>query len=214
MASVVMHSAAWLVVIPELEQRMKKHMSLKEAMASIKIEECPNGYRVFTPAGWAEYDAWGYRTVVSGIPEFLPEFIRLRKDDKPVKDDFSERVGDSVDGIISNAVRNSADQEAKVQTDGIIPLVRNPDGSLGFNVVGGQTYINEAYINKGGIHGWKISRAIQEDKQTREGKEAATHTAAVRISVETPESEDEKLTSRIREVIRQEKQKGGMLWRW
>jgi hypothetical protein len=150
---------------------MKKHMSLKTAMSSIKVEECPNGYRVFTPAGWAEYDAWGHRTVVSGIPEFLPEFIRLRKDDKPVKDDFSERVSDSVDGIMTNAMCNSGEK-----------------------------------------YGWKISRAIQEDKQTREGKTSTSYT--VSISVETPEAEDEKLTSKVREIIRRERQKGGMLWRW
>jgi hypothetical protein len=167
-----MHSVAWLVVIPELEQRMKKHMSLEAAMASIKIEECPNGYRVFTPAGWAEYDMWGYRTVVSGIPEFLPKFIRLRKDEKPVKDDLSDRISDNLDGIITNAIANNGEK-----------------------------------------YGWKISRAIQEDKQTREGK-AATHSAQARISVETPESADEKLTAKIRQVIRQEQQKGGMLWRW
>ena len=49
-----------------------KHLSLRDVMASMSITNNSDGYEVSNAAGSAQYDAWGLRTTVNGIPEYFP----------------------------------------------------------------------------------------------------------------------------------------------
>lgn len=49
-----------------------KHLSLRDVMASMSIINNSDGYEVSNAAGSAQYDAWGLRTTVNGIPEYFP----------------------------------------------------------------------------------------------------------------------------------------------
>ncbi|MGQ7806776.1 hypothetical protein ACUN3I_14270 [Hafnia alvei] len=49
-----------------------KHLSLKDVMLTMKITVMDNGYQITNPAGTAQYDAWGSRATVNGIPEYFP----------------------------------------------------------------------------------------------------------------------------------------------
>lgn len=49
-----------------------KHLSLRNVMASMSITVNGDGFEVTNPAGTAQYDAWGSRTTVIGIPEYFP----------------------------------------------------------------------------------------------------------------------------------------------
>jgi len=49
-----------------------KHLSLKDVMASMRITNNSDGYEISNAAGSAQYDAWGLRTTVNGIPEYFP----------------------------------------------------------------------------------------------------------------------------------------------
>ncbi|MCK2179028.1 hypothetical protein MUN35_04815 [Hafnia paralvei] len=49
-----------------------KHLTLRDVMASMSITNNSDGYEVSNAAGSAQYDAWGLRTTVNGIPEYFP----------------------------------------------------------------------------------------------------------------------------------------------
>ncbi|MCK2180133.1 hypothetical protein MUN35_10515 [Hafnia paralvei] len=49
-----------------------KHLSLRDVMVSMSITNNSDGYEVMNAAGSAQYDAWGLRTTVNGIPEYFP----------------------------------------------------------------------------------------------------------------------------------------------
>lgn len=49
-----------------------KHLTLRDVMASMSITNNSDGYEVTNAAGSAQYDAWGLRTTVNGIPEYFP----------------------------------------------------------------------------------------------------------------------------------------------
>ncbi|WP_367376591.1 hypothetical protein [Hafnia alvei] len=49
-----------------------KHLSLKDVMLTMKVTVMDNGYQITNPAGTAQYDAWGSRMNVNGIPEYFP----------------------------------------------------------------------------------------------------------------------------------------------
>lgn len=49
-----------------------KHLTLRDVMASMSITNNSDGYEVMNAAGSAQYDAWGLRTTVNGIPEYFP----------------------------------------------------------------------------------------------------------------------------------------------
>lgn len=60
-----------------------KHPSLKDVMQRFTITAHENGYEVSNPAGTAQYDAWGARTTVNGIPEYFPSSISVKNGTKP-----------------------------------------------------------------------------------------------------------------------------------
>jgi hypothetical protein len=130
------------------------------------------------------------------------------------KEDVDPAVIDNVDAIIENAIANDADIKRIQINETLNQAIRDGDA---FIVDDGQVFISESFIRNGEKYGWKIGSLIPRwntEPPKQEEKEVATHSTQVRISVETPESADEKLAAKIREVIRQEQQKGGMLWRW
>ena len=54
-----------------------KRVTLKEANKSLRIIVKETGYELHSGAGFAEYDAFGYRGKVNGIPEFFPDRIAI-----------------------------------------------------------------------------------------------------------------------------------------
>lgn len=53
-----------------------KHLSLKDVMATLKVTIKADGYELSSPAGSANYDAWGSRTTVNGVPEYFPLMLQ------------------------------------------------------------------------------------------------------------------------------------------
>lgn len=60
-----------------------KQLQLKDAMQRFTITAHENGYEVSNQAGTAQYDAWGARTTVNGIPEYFPRSISVKDGTKP-----------------------------------------------------------------------------------------------------------------------------------
>lgn len=60
-----------------------KQLQLKDVMQRFTITAHENGYEVSNPAGTAQYDAWGARTTVNGIPEYFPRSISVKDGTKP-----------------------------------------------------------------------------------------------------------------------------------
>ncbi|WP_159872882.1 MULTISPECIES: hypothetical protein [unclassified Raoultella] len=54
-----------------------KRVTLKEANKSLCIVVKETGYELHSGAGFAEYDAFGCRGKVNGIPEFFPDRIAI-----------------------------------------------------------------------------------------------------------------------------------------
>lgn len=54
-----------------------KRITLEEANKSLRIIVKETGYELHSGAGFAEYDAFGYRGKVNGIPEFFPDRIAI-----------------------------------------------------------------------------------------------------------------------------------------
>ncbi|QRU52036.1 hypothetical protein [Klebsiella oxytoca] len=54
-----------------------KRITLKEANKSLLIIVKETGYELHSGAGFAEYDAFGCRGKVNGIPEFFPDRIAI-----------------------------------------------------------------------------------------------------------------------------------------
>lgn len=52
-------------------------VTLKEANKSLRIIVKETGYELHSGAGFAEYDAFGCRGKVNGIPEFFPDRIEI-----------------------------------------------------------------------------------------------------------------------------------------
>ncbi|WP_447871166.1 hypothetical protein [Serratia fonticola] len=59
-----------------------KQLQLKDAMHRLTITVNDSGYEVSNPAGTAQYDAWGARTTVNGIPEYFPLSISVNDNSK------------------------------------------------------------------------------------------------------------------------------------
>ncbi|HIF5903141.1 TPA: hypothetical protein ACX3HX_005921, partial [Raoultella ornithinolytica] len=54
-----------------------KRVTLKEANKSLRIIVKETGYELHSGAGFAEYDSFGFRGKVNGIPEFFPDRIAI-----------------------------------------------------------------------------------------------------------------------------------------
>ncbi|NCG55137.1 hypothetical protein [Serratia fonticola] len=59
-----------------------KQLHLKDVMQRFIITVNESGYEVSNPAGTAQYDAWGARTTVNGIPEYFPSSISVKDNSK------------------------------------------------------------------------------------------------------------------------------------
>jgi hypothetical protein len=76
----------------------------------------------------------------------------------------------------------------------------------------GQVFIGESFIRNGEKYGWKIGSLIPKWSDELPQQDIVTD-YAISISIDTPESEEEKLISKIREVIRKEIKPGGIIHR-
>lgn len=60
-----------------------KQPQLNDVMQRFTITAHENGYEVSNQAGTAQYDSWGARTTVNGIPEYFPRSISVKDGTKP-----------------------------------------------------------------------------------------------------------------------------------
>ncbi|WP_347254374.1 hypothetical protein [Leminorella grimontii] len=56
-----------------------KKLNLNDVMAYMKVTITETGYEISSPAGSAQYDAWGSRTTVNGIPEHFPRSLTVKQ---------------------------------------------------------------------------------------------------------------------------------------
>lgn len=56
-----------------------KHLRLYDAMSNMSITITETGYEMTTSAGTAQYDAWGGRLTVNGIPEYFPRMLSVKQ---------------------------------------------------------------------------------------------------------------------------------------
>lgn len=76
-------------------------------MQRFTITAHENGYEVSNPAGTAQYDAWGARTTVNGIPEYLPSSISVKDGTKP---EAARTDGELASGGFPDATKVQAKQ--------------------------------------------------------------------------------------------------------
>lgn len=60
---------------------MKKHLTLRDVNSKgWRITITDTGYEISNEAGTAQYDVWGGRTTVNGVPEYFPCIISVNDD--------------------------------------------------------------------------------------------------------------------------------------
>ncbi|MGV8925023.1 MAG: hypothetical protein ACOH2G_05000 [Ewingella sp.] len=96
-----------------------KNKSLKEVMGQpLRVTVSESGCEITNGAGTANYDAWGNRTTVNGIPEYFPTSIKVTgaeaKNGFVVSGTVSINIVGSVEAILNNAR----------PSDSAIPLIR------------------------------------------------------------------------------------------
>lgn len=82
-------------------------LQLKDVMQRFTITAHENGYEVSNQAGTAQYDAWGARTTVNGIPEYFPRSISVKDGTKP---DAVRTDGEQASGGFPDSTKVQAKQ--------------------------------------------------------------------------------------------------------
>ncbi|QBX68702.1 hypothetical protein [Serratia quinivorans] len=82
-----------------------KQKSLRDVMDSqLQVTIAEDGYELSNSAGIARYDKWGYRTTVSGTPEYFPVSISVKGSAQQAK----AHMGEFIDtGAMSEHARKS-----------------------------------------------------------------------------------------------------------
>lgn len=62
-----------------LDGEPMKRLTLNDAMGHLTVTVSDTGYEISSPAGTAQYDAWGGRTTVNGVPEYFPRQISVKQ---------------------------------------------------------------------------------------------------------------------------------------
>lgn len=116
-----------------------KHLTLRDVMARMSITVNGDGFEVTNPAGTAQYDAWGSRTTVNGIPEYFPLQLSVSgmatfETTAPHGGGYSESIQVEVDT-----------SELEKKLDEINNLIKN---SPAFELIEGQVFIKPATISQ------------------------------------------------------------------
>ncbi|TBM25085.1 hypothetical protein [Hafnia alvei] len=116
-----------------------KHLTLRDVMARMSITVNGDGFEVTNPAGTAQYDAWGSRTTVNGVPEYFP--LQLS-----VSGMASFETTAPHGGGYSASIQVEADtSELEKKLDEINNLIKN---STAFELINGQAFIKPATISR------------------------------------------------------------------
>lgn len=119
-----------------------KHLSLKDVMLTMKITVMDNGYQITNPAGTAQYDAWGSRMNVNGIPEYFPQSLSVEGQVAEKTKDTDAETKPSQTLSIKVEVDSS---ELEKKLDEINNLIKN---STAFELINGQAFIKPAAISR------------------------------------------------------------------
>lgn len=111
-------------------------------MARMSITVNGDGFEVTNPAGTAQYDAWGSRATVNGVPEYFP--LQLS-----VSGMASFETTAPHGGGYSASIQIEADtSELEKKLDEINNLIKN---SAAFEFINGQVFIKPATISRNEI---------------------------------------------------------------
>ena len=132
-----------------------KHLSLRDVMASMSITVNGDGFEVTNPAGTAQYDAWGSRTTVNGIPEYFPlqlsgSGLVSSKTTAPHGGCYTMNMGVAKTKPSQTlSIKVEVDtSELEEKLDEINNLIKN---STAFELINGQVFIKPATISRNEI---------------------------------------------------------------
>lgn len=132
-----------------------KHLSLKDVMLTMKITVMDNGYQITNPAGTAQYDAWGSRMTVNGIPEYFPQFLSVEGQVAEKTKDTAAKTKPSQTLSIKVEVDTS---ELEKKLDEINNPIKN---SAVFELINGKVFIKPATISRDKITVNEVRKIIK-----------------------------------------------------
>lgn len=142
-----------------------KHLSLQDVMASMSITVNGDGFKVTNPAGTAQYDAWGYRMNVNGIPEYFPQFLSVAGQIvEQTKDTVAETKSSQTLSI--KVELDASELEKKLaEIDGLI------QNSKAFELINGKIIIKPVTISRDKFTVNNIKNATANQDAVREAIE-------------------------------------------
>ena len=152
-----------------------KHLSLRNVMASMSITVNGDGFEVTNPAGTAQYDAWGSRTTVIGIPEYFPlkisapEVLAGNADSEhsndhlrhslwhPTNNEQTHDNGKVIDKVVVQIDVDISDAQQKLEE-----LNASIRGSDAFNVFNGAMFLCPATAPCLPVNKRQLSKAVRK----------------------------------------------------
>lgn len=152
-----------------------KHLSLRNVMASMSITVNGDGFEVTNPAGTAQYDAWGSRTTVIGIPEYFPlkisapEVLAGNADSEhsndhlrhslwhPTNNEQTHDNGKVIDKVVVQIDVDISDAQQKLEE-----LNASIRGSDAFNVFSGAMFLCPATMPRLLANKRQLRKAVRE----------------------------------------------------
>lgn len=132
-----------------------KHLTLRDVMARMSITVNGDGFEVTNPAGTAQYDAWGSRTTVNGIPEYFPLQLSVSglasgETTAPYGGSYTMNMGVAKTKPSQTlSIKVEVDtSELEKKLDEINNLIKN---STAFELIEGQVFIKPATISRNEI---------------------------------------------------------------
>lgn len=132
-----------------------KHLTLRDVMARMSITVNSDGFEVINPAGTAQYDAWGSRTTVNGIPEYFPLQLSVSglasgETTAPYGGCYTMNMGVAKTKPTQTlSIKVEVDtSELEKKLDEINNLIQN---STAFELIEGQVFIKPATISRNEI---------------------------------------------------------------
>jgi hypothetical protein len=99
-----------------------KQLQLKDVMQRLSITVNESGYEVSNPAGTAQYDAWGARTTVNGIPEYFPLSISVGDMRKPEPKKETGLFAGTITGDVKSAKHHVISMSVNVDSSNLDEL--------------------------------------------------------------------------------------------
>nr|WP_314591592.1 hypothetical protein [uncultured Serratia sp.] len=163
-----------------------KQLPLRDVMRNLGITVTKDGYELSNPAGTARYDLHGVRTTVSGIPEYFPITLSVKKCGYvPVvgdQDNFettlelnqpktAESVGTMTLGIdvdtsaltvLENQLTRIAELSERIQKTQYLGEPAEYVGQSTYTISAGQVFIAEAQIKDGAIQQADLIKEVSQ----------------------------------------------------